>query len=646
MAKPKSKAKKPLAQNQKQRPATKKYRLNVDPRILELLGPNLYTNIYYVLAELIANAYDADAKNVYIISNKEDIRVEDDGHGMSYEAGDIKRFLNVAGVSRTKEGDSKTKSGDRRKMGRKGVGKLAALSVSENVDVLTISNGEMSGFVLTRHPKNGHILKAIPDNRVVFERIDRHGSAIVMRQPQYRLHKTLAAVKRNLLKIFPLIDDNFRIHVIRGNEEVTIDDFDHGVMDELCALITLGDKFKSLCDLVPNSYPDKRSDLVSARNAKVMPVTMKANDGKEHEYALEVLGWIGTYRTTRGRKAELTDFPDNFISLFANEKMGEFNILPIVGQNKLNEVYVVGQLHVDLFELTELPDMALSNRQGYKSDDPRYEEVRKYVRDELLAEILRKREIYTDIVNAQKKKKKEEEQRNKEAELRASVDVFRRKASEDAAAALAKLGVNVSLEAMEGAISKSINDNSPDLGLKAAVDSQKKKILISQTFLDKSFADIIYQMLVFNGISSDDILYTNCDDEVCRVPEGRAVYDYLREFFVDSYSTQKIFVLFVTSENTKVSWGAITEVGASWITKIDHKIFNIHPFRPEHPLNDEMQWQSTNRDKPSSELWMIPLNADIFCQKIEAVCDELGYEKNTRAKNMAHLGTLVSIRKA
>lgn len=50
----------------------KEYQLNVDPRILELLGPNLYTNIYYVLAELVANAYDADAHNVYIISNKDD----------------------------------------------------------------------------------------------------------------------------------------------------------------------------------------------------------------------------------------------------------------------------------------------------------------------------------------------------------------------------------------------------------------------------------------------------------------------------------------------------------------------------------------------------------------------------------------------
>lgn len=625
----------------------KEYRLNVDPRILELLGPNLYTNIYYVLAELIANAYDADAKNVYIMSNKDNIRVEDDGHGMSYEAGDIAKYLNVAGVSRTTEADSLTRSGARRKMGRKGVGKLAALSVSEDVDVLTVADGEMSGFVLTRHPENGHDLRAIPDEEIVFERIHDHGSAIIMRSPQYRLHKTLNAVKRNLLKIFPLVNTNFRIHVIRGKEEVTIDDFDRNVMGELCALITLGDRFKSLSELVPDSHPGRRADLVTTRASKEIPVTVRANDGLEHEYSLEVHGWIGAYRTTRGRKAEMTDFPDNFISLFANEKMGEFNILPVVGQNKLNEVYVVGQLHVDLFELTELPDMALSNRQGYKSDDPRYEAVREYVRNELLADILRRRETYTDIVNADKKKRKEDAQRDDEAKLRAAVDEFRRKASEEAATALSRLGVNVSREAMEAAIARSINDNSPDLGLKTLVDSQKKRILISQTYADKPLADIIYRMLVFNNVPPDDILYTNCDDEVCRVPEGRAVYEYLREFFVESYSTQNIFVLFVTSENTKVSWGAITEVGASWITKIDHKIFNVHPFRPEHPLNDEVQWQSTNREEPTKgELWVTPLNADVFCQKIEAVCDALGYEKKTRADNKAYLGTLIPIRSA
>ena len=48
------------------------YNIEIDSRILELLGPNLYTNIYYVLAELIANAYDADATEVNLIFENEE----------------------------------------------------------------------------------------------------------------------------------------------------------------------------------------------------------------------------------------------------------------------------------------------------------------------------------------------------------------------------------------------------------------------------------------------------------------------------------------------------------------------------------------------------------------------------------------------
>ena len=125
----------------------RKYELQLDPKILELLGPHLYTNIYYIIAELIANAYDADAKNVYVISKSDSIIVEDDGTGMSYE--DTKKYLNVAAETRTTKKESYT-DGGRRKIGRKGIGKLAALSVSENVWVMTIKDNEKSGFILSR----------------------------------------------------------------------------------------------------------------------------------------------------------------------------------------------------------------------------------------------------------------------------------------------------------------------------------------------------------------------------------------------------------------------------------------------------------------------------------------------------------------
>lgn len=625
----------------------KEYKLNIDPRILELLGPSLYTNIYYVLAELIANAYDADAHNVYIIANKDDITVEDDGKGMSYAKGDVQKYLNVAAVSRNSKEDSYT-SLNRKKMGRKGVGKLAALSVSENVLVKTICNGEKSGFVLSRHIGENNLLSSLSDEQITFEKIAGNGTSIVMQSPQYKLHSTLKAIKRNLLKIFPLVNKEFKIHLCRGTEMEVIEDFDKEMISELSTLITLGDDFQRLNAYFKTPFPCRITDLLDNRPLATVPIRMKDKENVEHDYNIEIKGWIGTYTSTRGRKADLTDFPDNFISLYANQKMGEFNILPVVGQNKLPEVYVVGQLHVDIFELTELPDMALSNRQGYKSDDPRYQAVLDYVRNTLLPDILKKRDVFVALGKKKKEEKKLEQQRENEASFRRSVDSFRKNTAKKAAQKIStRFGISTDkTDEVESILSEEINSNSPDMGIKSIIDTQKKKILISQTYTDKDLADVVYNMLVFNNVPPEDIIYTNCDDEVSRIPEGdvgkSGVYDYLRDFFVDSYSTQKIYVIFVTSNSTKKSWGALIEVGAAWITQIEHKIFNIYDFRPEHPLDDEQQWHTSSRNE-EGELCMSKLSVDIFAQKIEYICDKLGYRKRTRQENKDRLETLVKV---
>ena len=620
----------------------KKYRLSIDPRILELLGPNLYTNIYYVLAELIANAYDADAHNVYVISNPDNITIEDDGSGMSYAEGDVNRFLNVAGISRTGDSDDLSLNLKRKKMGRKGVGKLAALSVSEEVKVMTIKNDEKSGFILSRHPK-GEYLQPIPDNEVSLSMVKGNGTSIIMMWPQYRLNKTLASVRRNLIKIFPLINEDFVIHIIRDGREEKIDAIDDTYASQLCALITLGSGFAALADKVPNTYPEIRKEIVSTRDTYVEPITMKNNKGEEKEYSLRIEGWIGTYETTRGRKVDILDFPDNFISLYANKKMGEFNILPRVGQNKLNESYVVGQLHCDLFELSELPDMALSNRQGYKTDDPRYVLVERYVRDILLAQILAMRTRYTDEKNKAKKLAARRSLEKSEQKFKEAVDVFRHKTTTTAAVEISKLPADAEISEIEKIVNLAIEHNIHSLGIKTRLDSQKKKILISHAAADSSLADIIFKMLLYNNVPKEDIIYTSSEDEECRIPECVSIYDYLRKFFVDSYSDKKMYVIFVTSENTPRAWGAMVEIGASWITQVDNKIFNIPPFRPDHPLNDEHLWHSTQRDRSTNTLSMTKINADIFCVKIENICDTLGYKKRSRAENKHMLASIVAI---
>lgn len=614
----------------------KRYELDIDVRILELLGPNLYTNIYYVLAELIANAYDADAHNVYIIEKDNKIIVEDDGTGMSYQNGDITKYLKVAAISRNNDSDSKTNL-DRLKMGRKGVGKLAALSVSEEVRVMTIANGEKSGFILSRHPQSKY-LPGIDEDKISFERIYNNGTSIVMINPQYKLHKTPTAIKRNILKIFPAISNDFQIHIIINGKEELLNSVDAEIGRELCSCILLGKKSAHIKSKYRNEYPNV--DLLVEKEAPKFKLMLKNNNGDEKEYELIIEGWIGAYKSTRGRKLEAADFPDNFISLYANDKMGEFNILPIVGANRLNESYVVGQLYVDLFELSELPDMALSNRQGYKSDDLRYEKVIEYVKGTLLPEIIAKRVAYAKAKKDQEDKEKTSKQEQAEVIFRKNVDSFREQTSAQIAKAIS--GAVTSSEDVKQTVEDAINANSRLLGLKPRIDQQKKKLFISHTGRDKDISDIVYNMLLFNNVPPEDIIYTSCDDEVSRVPQGMNIYEYLRKFFVDSVSDKKMYVLFVTSDNTKTAWGAMVEIGASWITKVDHKIFNINGFRPEHPLNDEAMWNTINRDS-SGRLSITRLNCDDFCSKIEQVCQVVGYNHKTREENKAKLSTLIVV---
>ena len=622
----------------------KEYKINIEPRILELLGPSLYTNIYYVLAELIANSYDANASNVYIIQKEDCIIVEDDGTGMSYQQGDIKKYLDVAIETRSNPKDTFTQNKRRRKIGRKGVGKLAALSVSENVYVMTIKDKEKSGFILSRHVGKDNLLKPLDENEIKFELIKKNGTSIVMTDPQYGLHKTPSAKKNNLIKIFPLVDKDFKIHIITDKETVVIESFDDEMIKNLGALILLGDDFKYLAEYFDSQLEQKgdiEKELLVSQDEIKEKLQLINKAGKKKNYELIIKGWIGAYRSTRGRKLDSSDFPDNFISLLALGKLGEYNILPLVGKNKLREVYIVGQLHIDLFEETELPDMSLSNRQGYKTDDQRYQFVKKTIRDELLPRIVSMREKYADHQKKIKNKEKIEKQKKDEEKLRKKVDEYKSKTSSKAADRIAKNMDSDKTDKMAEIISDEMNEAINLIGLKQKVDAQKRKILICHTGEDKILADVVYKMLIFNDISDTEFIYSSCDSEGARIPEATSIFEYLRNFFVDSYSDKKILVLYITSNDMASSWGAVTEVGAGWITKSNHKIFNIKGHTPKRPLDIDKEWQTSIKD--DGNIKMTKKEFDKFIVKIVDVCNILGRSPKSKEANIAELNRYVTV---
>ena len=120
--------------------------------LVEQLGAQLYPSATATVAELISNAWDADARNVWVEiplgetwSEESEITVLDDGHGMTRsEAQD--RYLRV-GRKRRAEGHATTPGG-RLVHGRKGIGKLAAFGTARKLECWTVRDGQSLSFEL------------------------------------------------------------------------------------------------------------------------------------------------------------------------------------------------------------------------------------------------------------------------------------------------------------------------------------------------------------------------------------------------------------------------------------------------------------------------------------------------------------------
>lgn len=151
---------------------TTKYTLRIGRRTIDKLGIRLYDRAAAVIAELVSNAYDADAENVtitaplgkwlatkkngQIISSDYSITVEDDGHGMSPEQ--MSRFYLVVGSDRRlRDQNGSTSPKGRPVTGRKGVGKLAPFGICKKIEIIS-SGGSAEIVDGEKHFRTAHII--------------------------------------------------------------------------------------------------------------------------------------------------------------------------------------------------------------------------------------------------------------------------------------------------------------------------------------------------------------------------------------------------------------------------------------------------------------------------------------------------------
>ena len=128
---------------------TKKLEFTFEIGTIDHLGVKLYSTIPPMIAELISNAWDADAHNVYLYfddNNPKSITVKDDGTGMDFDELNEK-FLKI-GRNRRIETKSDRTLGGRPVLGKKGLGKLSMFGIGKRITISTIKNGKKNTFIM------------------------------------------------------------------------------------------------------------------------------------------------------------------------------------------------------------------------------------------------------------------------------------------------------------------------------------------------------------------------------------------------------------------------------------------------------------------------------------------------------------------
>ena len=134
------------------RTTDKTVKVRFNSRIIDQLGTDMYQSPVSAIAELISNAWDADAENVIITYPAENIAspnaeivIKDDGIGMSFEELQDK-YLNIGYNRRGSNMESLTAKG-RRIMGRKGLGKFSGFGIATLIEIESISKVTGEKFI-------------------------------------------------------------------------------------------------------------------------------------------------------------------------------------------------------------------------------------------------------------------------------------------------------------------------------------------------------------------------------------------------------------------------------------------------------------------------------------------------------------------
>lgn len=319
-------------------------------------GRNLYTSNPPAIAELVANAWDAYATKCIIINHEDDLLIIDNGIGMTNE--ELTHRYALSGVNKDNNIRVPVDEEIRPYMGKKGIGKFAAFSLSDEYYLYTRSEQDKHWKKIVMKYEMMNVEDATVE--VPVEQIDdlselerqflteiKDIRGTILHIPNLK-RKFIKSTKESLAKI---LSRRFSVNIAQKYEfsliinDIEVDLKKHFYYDSMQLIRYFGYTLEDMKEKFPNLDEkyliEENDDMLSSNSVK---------------------GWIGSTKGTSDLKID-NELNSAGVIVYINGKLADEDILKKYQNPTISNNYIIGEVDADFLQ-TEECDPVLSSREG------------------------------------------------------------------------------------------------------------------------------------------------------------------------------------------------------------------------------------------------------------------------------------------
>lgn len=569
---------------------------------LKMFGKQLYANISAAIAELVANGLDAHAQNVYVYMNIVDknnatIEIFDDGDGMSFN--ELENGYAIIGRNK-REGLAYDEA--IKKMGRKGIGKLAALYLTDTYYIITKKPKETTSIWnldVTNQDDNTEpelIACEYDDsfNTIFLSKLKQVGHGTIIKLDKVKIKNfgdaAAAALEHKLANYFLVnnLQQTINLCILKKKDDeikfipvekniafknmaviYSSEDIFNNIANEeviiIDKLVKVGNpkyitkrKITPFPENIDSSIRNERGNMEKVNNDLTGTLTI---DGKQFEYSLK--GWIGVHATIDSTDAKHN--ADNFrknmyynpnqIRIYVRNKLATSNFLNYLGLTATYANYLEGELSFDILDVEDLEDIATAGRDDFSVQDERVRCLIALTRG-LANKLISQRQKIADEMRERREKMEKAAEEERKLEIK---NKFQK----------GKIKSKNIFDKMSKTEQEAIEDDFFQFSRAACLSNKTRTIFISHKGDCIQYGNFLINLfLKMDPTLSNSIVFTS--NQQYGVPQGMDICDYLNTCFRDD-----MHVVFLFSRSFYDSNMCLAEAGAAWGTNKHYTNFVI-----------------------------------------------------------------------